>query len=164
MAYFVLRGSMNDLDKRSRISAVYKYIRFCNAFSNHMDSTEVYMVNHCIQAGKAVREIPGLTQNDTSPEMEMVFLPAIIGWILLSLWITSLRIRLRIITGKEKKLMNSTRRRILQNFLNIIVFAQSMNNQTEDSTDFMRSEGKLYVVMAVVITIVFSIFHLSCKP
>ncbi|HNP22769.1 MAG TPA: CcmD family protein [Panacibacter sp.] len=42
--------------------------------------------------------------------------------------------------------------------LNIIAFAQSMNNQTEDSTDFMRSEGKLYVVMAVVITIVLGIF------
>lgn len=41
---------------------------------------------------------------------------------------------------------------------NIVVFAQSMNNQAEDPTDFMRSEGKLYVVMAVVITIVFGIF------
>ena len=47
---------------------------------------------------------PGLNPNDTSPQMEMVFLPAIFGWILLGVWITTLRIRLRIIT--EKKLSN----------------------------------------------------------
>lgn len=43
-------------------------------------------------------------------------------------------------------------------FVNMFSFAQSMNNQAEDPTDFMRSEGKLYVVMAVVVTIVFGIF------
>jgi len=31
----------------------------------------------------------------------MVFLPAIIGWILLGVWIASLRTRLRIITEKK---------------------------------------------------------------
>ena len=39
------------------------------------------------------------------------------------------------------------------------VFAQdSTNIKTEDPTDFMRSEGKLYVVMAVVITILTGLF------
>ena len=32
MAYFVLRGSMNDLDKRSRISAVYNIFAFAMLF------------------------------------------------------------------------------------------------------------------------------------
>lgn len=43
-------------------------------------------------------------------------------------------------------------------FINIFAFAQSMDMQNEDPTDFMRSEGKIYVVMAVVITIVAGIF------
>ena len=33
-----------------------------------------------------------------------------------------------------------------------------MDTQGEEPTDFMRSEGKIYVVMAVVVTIVAGIF------
>ncbi len=43
-------------------------------------------------------------------------------------------------------------------FMSIGSFAQQMNLKEEDSTDFMRSNGKIYVVMAVVITIVLGIF------
>ena len=42
--------------------------------------------------------------------------------------------------------------------MNVFVFAQNMNTKTEDPTDFMRSEGKLYVVMAVVVTILLGLF------
>ena len=42
--------------------------------------------------------------------------------------------------------------------MQVYVFAQNGNTKTEDPTDFMRSEGKLYVVMAVVVTIVLGIF------
>ncbi len=42
--------------------------------------------------------------------------------------------------------------------MNVFVFAQNMNTKTEDATDFMRSEGKLYVVMAVVVTILLGLF------
>ena len=42
--------------------------------------------------------------------------------------------------------------------MNAFVFAQDKNVKAEDPTDFMRSEGKLYVVMAVVVTILVGIF------
>ena len=43
--------------------------------------------------------------------------------------------------------------------IQVYVFAQDTTNiKTEDPTDFMRSEGKLYVVMAVVVTILVGIF------
>ena len=43
--------------------------------------------------------------------------------------------------------------------MNIISFAQNnLNNNTDDTTDFMRSNGKIYVVMAVVVTIVTGLF------
>ena len=42
--------------------------------------------------------------------------------------------------------------------MQVYVFAQNGNTKTEDPTDFMRSEGKLYVVMAVVVTILVGLF------
>ncbi|MEP7319142.1 MAG: CcmD family protein [Panacibacter sp.] len=42
--------------------------------------------------------------------------------------------------------------------LQVYAFAQDTAAKTEEPTDFMRSEGKLYVVMAVVVTIVLGIF------
>lgn len=43
-------------------------------------------------------------------------------------------------------------------FLFVFSFAQQMDKTTEDPTDFMRSNGKIYVVMAVVITIIVGLF------
>lgn len=99
MAYFVLRGSMNDLDKRSRISAVYNIFAFAMLFPTIWILPRLTESLH--PGGQGSEGNPALNPNDTSPEMEMVFLPAIIGWILLSLWITSLRIRLRLLTEKK---------------------------------------------------------------
>lgn len=43
-------------------------------------------------------------------------------------------------------------------FMQVYAFAQNDNIKTEDPTDFMRSEGKLYVVMAVVLVILIGLF------
>ncbi len=42
--------------------------------------------------------------------------------------------------------------------LNVYSFAQQMNLNREEPSDFMRSNGKIYVVLAVVVTIVAGIF------
>jgi CcmD family protein len=43
--------------------------------------------------------------------------------------------------------------------MQVFVFAQDTANvKTEDPTDFMRSEGKLYVVMVVVVVILIGLF------
>lgn len=48
---------------------------------------------------------------------------------------------------------------IIACLLNSWTFAQdSMNYKKEDPTDFMRSEGKIYVVVAVIVTIVIGIY------
>ena len=99
LAYFVLRGSMNDVDKRSRISAVY------NIFAYAMLFPTIWILPRMTESlhpgGLGSEGNPGLNPNDTSTQMEMVFLPAIIGWILLGVWITTLRIRLRLLTEKK---------------------------------------------------------------
>jgi heme exporter protein C len=99
LAYFVLRGSMTDLDKRSRISAVYNIFAYAMLFPTIWIMPRLTESLH--PGGLGSEGNPGLNPNDTSPEMEMVFLPAIIGWILLAVWATTLGIRLRLINEKK---------------------------------------------------------------
>jgi len=44
---------------------------------------------------------PALNYNDIDGRMRMVFYPAVIGWTLLGVWITTLKIRLRKIADKN---------------------------------------------------------------
>ncbi len=103
MAYFILRGSMTDMDKRSRISSVYNIFAFCMLFPTIWILPRLTESLH--PGGLGSEGNPGLNPNDTTPEMGMVFTPAIAGWTLLGVWITTLRIRLQILT--EKKLVHA---------------------------------------------------------
>lgn len=98
LAYFVLRGSVNDDTKRARLSAVYNIFAFAMLFPTIWILPRLTESLH--PGGRGSEGNPGLNPNDTTPEMEMVFLPAIIGWILLGVWITTLRIRLQIYNEK----------------------------------------------------------------
>ena len=100
LAYFVLRNSMTDLDKRGRVAAVYNIFAYC------MYVPLIYVLPRMTESlhpgGKGVEGNPGLGGSDLDPTMRLVFYPAILGWILLSVWITTLRLRLRML--EEKKL------------------------------------------------------------
>jgi heme exporter protein C len=45
---------------------------------------------------------PGLNPNDTTPEMALTMWIAVLGWILLSVWITTLRVRLTTLIEKQQ--------------------------------------------------------------
>lgn len=99
-AYLILRDSMNDIDKRARISSVY------NIFAYAMLFPSIWIIPRLLpslhpggQEGN-----PAMNIKDVSPEMRMVFYPAVIGWTLLGVWITTLKIRLNIL--KEKKMLS----------------------------------------------------------
>jgi heme exporter protein C len=98
-AYFVLRGSMNDLDKRARISAVY------NIFAYAMLFPTIWILPRLTESlhpgGQGSEGNPGLNPNDTTASMSMTMWIAVLGWILLSVWITTLRIRTTILTEKK---------------------------------------------------------------
>jgi heme exporter protein C len=98
MAYFVLRGSVTDETKRSRLASVYNIFAFAMLFPTIWILPRLTESLH--PGGKGSEGNPGLNPNDTSLEMSMVFLPAIIGWILLGVWISTLFTRFRIY--KEK--------------------------------------------------------------
>jgi heme exporter protein C len=100
LAYFVLRNSITDLDKRGRVAAVY------NIFAYFIYVPMIMILPRMVESlhpgGKGVEGNPGLSGGDLDPQMRLVFWPAVIGWTLFGVWITTLRIRLR--TLEEKKL------------------------------------------------------------
>ena len=90
LAYVVLRNSMDEEQKRARVSAVYSIfayvmlIVFLFIYPRMSDS---------LHPGKGGN--PGFAVYDLDNNMRKVFYPAVLGWTLLFLWIMNLRIRLK---------------------------------------------------------------------
>lgn len=103
MAYFVLRNSMTDIDKKGRIAAVYNIFAYCIYVPMIMILPRLVESLH--PGGKGVDGNPGLSGQDLDATMRMVFWPGVLGWTLLGVWITTLYFRFRSL--EEKKLMNA---------------------------------------------------------
>jgi heme exporter protein C len=99
LAYFVLRNSVTDMDKRGRIAAVY------NIFAYFIYVPMIMILPRLTESlhpgGKGEKGNPGLNGADLDPAMRMVFWPAVAGWILLGVWICTLFIRYHLITEKR---------------------------------------------------------------
>ena len=90
MAYLILRGSFEDEQRRARISAVY------NIFAFAVFIPLIFIVprlNDSLHPGNGGN--PAFGKYDMDNSLRMVFYPAIIGFTLLGVWITELRVRLR---------------------------------------------------------------------
>jgi len=89
LAYFILRGSLDDREKRARISAVYNVfafvlmIVFIGILPRLTDSL------HPGNGGN-----PAFSQYDLDTNMRWVFYPAVVGWILFGIWVSGIRYRL----------------------------------------------------------------------
>ncbi len=92
LAYFILRGSIDNEEQRARLSAVYNIFAFAAMIPLIFIIPRMTSSMHPGSGGN-----PGFNMYDLDSKMRMVFYPAVIGWILLGVWITSLRIRLRLI-------------------------------------------------------------------
>lgn len=98
LAYMVLRDSITDMDKKARISSVY------NIFAYAMLFPSIWILPRVMDSLHPGREgNPALNTSDIDSKMRLVFYPAVIGWTLLGVWITTLKIRLTLI--REKKMM-----------------------------------------------------------
>lgn len=102
-AYFVLRGSFTDIDKKARVSAVYNIFAFAMLFPSIWIIPRLVGSLHPGSPGSESGN-PALNFKDIDGRLRMVFYPAIIGWTLLGVWITTLRIRLQLI--KDKTLLH----------------------------------------------------------
>lgn len=99
LAYFVLRNSMPDMDKRARVSSVY------NIFAYFIYIPLIMVLPRLVQSlhpgGQGVEGNPAMNGQDLDPTMRMVFWPAVIGWTLLGVWMTTLLIRISKIKEKN---------------------------------------------------------------
>ena len=89
-AYFILRGSIEDEDKRAKVAAVYNIIIFFVYLALIFVVPRLVDSLHPGNGGN-----PALSQLDLDSNLRMVFYPSVIGWILLGLWLTSLRVRFK---------------------------------------------------------------------
>jgi heme exporter protein C len=96
-AYLVLRQSIPDMDKRARISAVYNIFAFALLFPS------IWIIPRLLPSlhPGGSEGNPALNFKHASSPMRMVFYPAIIGWTLLGVWITTLKIRLNFLQDQK---------------------------------------------------------------
>lgn len=98
-AYFVLRASIEDEEKRARISAVYNI--FC---------LPVYIVllfilprlTDSLHPGNGGN--PGFNSYDLDNRLRLVFYPAVMGWIILGFWLADTTIRIKKLEEKSSNL------------------------------------------------------------
>lgn len=92
LAYLVLRGSMEDQQKRARIAAIYSIFAFVMmiALIGILPRLQQTDTLHPGNGGN-----PAFSSYDLDNSMRMVFYPACAGWILIGFWIYSIRNRMQ---------------------------------------------------------------------
>lgn len=101
LAYFVMRGSIDNEEQRARLSAVYNIFAFAAMIPLIFIIPRMASSMHPGSGGN-----PGFNMYDLDSKMRMVFYPAVAGWILLGVWIATLRVRIRNIDEKLIDLEN----------------------------------------------------------
>ncbi len=94
-AYFILRGSLDNQEQRARLSSVYAIFAFAAMIPLIFIIPRLTSSMHPGSGGN-----PGFNMYDLDSNMRKVFYPAVLGWILLGLWIASVRIRLQKVEEK----------------------------------------------------------------
>lgn len=102
LAYIVLRGSMTDVDKKARISSVY------NIFAYFIYIPLIMILPRLVQSlhpggmeGAQGGGNPAMGGGSLDATMRIIFWPAVIGWLLLGIWISSLKIRISLLANKN---------------------------------------------------------------
>lgn len=90
LAYIILRNSLEEEQRRARISAVYNIFAFPMMFVLIMVLPRLTDSLHPGNGGN-----PAFSSYDLDSHMRFVFYPACIGWILIGVWLMTLRLRMR---------------------------------------------------------------------
>jgi heme exporter protein C len=96
LAYFILRGSLEDPDQKARISSVYNIFAFASLIPLLFILPRLTDSLHPGSGGN-----PGFNTYDLDSRLRMVFYPAVIGWTLLGVWIAQLRIRAEVLKNQR---------------------------------------------------------------
>jgi heme exporter protein C len=104
MAYFVLRGSVENQEQKARLSAVYNIFAFAALIPLIFIIPRLQDSLHPGSGGN-----PGFNAYDLDNRMRMIFYPAVVGWFLVGLWISSIRIRFKTLEEKILELDENSR-------------------------------------------------------
>ncbi|MBW7846115.1 MAG: cytochrome c biogenesis protein CcsA [Bacteroidia bacterium] len=97
-AYLVLRSSIEDEEKRARVSAVY------NIFSFPIYIVLIFILprlTSSLHPGNGGN--PGFNSYDLDSKLRLVFYPAVLGWILIAFWVADLGIRTTFLEKKKEE-------------------------------------------------------------
>jgi heme exporter protein C len=97
VAYLILRNSLDDDEKRARVSAVY------NIFAFAMLVVLILILprfTDSLHPGKGGN--PAFSKYDLDSTLRAVFYPAVVGWILLGYWIYTLRYRIEMLKQQSE--------------------------------------------------------------
>ncbi len=94
-AYFILRSSVADQDKRARLTSSYNIFAFAMLIPLLFIVPRLTDSLHPGNGGN-----PAMGGEDLDQTMRWVFYPAVVGWILLGMWVSQLKARYLIIQRK----------------------------------------------------------------
>lgn len=92
LAYMVLRGALEDEQQRGRIGAVYNIFAYAAFIPLVFILPRMTDSLHPGNGGN-----PGFNAYDLDSNLRKVFYPAVIGWSLMGVWLSELRIRIQLI-------------------------------------------------------------------
>jgi heme exporter protein C len=101
LAYFVLRGSVENEEQRGRLSAVYNIFAFAAMVPLIFIIPRMTSSMHPGSGGN-----PGFNMYDLDSRMRLIFYPAVVAWFLIGLWIVSIRVKVRTLEEKIIELEN----------------------------------------------------------
>ena len=90
LAYFILRGSIQNEEQKARLSAVYNVFAFAAMIPLIFIIPRLTSSMHPGSGGN-----PGFNVYDLDSRMRLIFYPAVVGWFLIGIWLTQLRIKVR---------------------------------------------------------------------
>lgn len=99
LAYTVLRSSLDEEQKRAKISAIY------NIFAFPVMVVLLFVLprlTDSLHPGNGGN--PGFGAYDLDSNMRLVFYPAVLGWIGIAIWIMNIRFRIRILENKKNQI------------------------------------------------------------
>ncbi len=103
LAYMVLRGSVDEREKRARLAAVYNIFAFVLFFIFIMILPR--LASASIHPG--IDGNPALSSGDMAPQMRKVFFPAMAAWFMLAWWLFVLQHRIIKIDQRIEELIEN---------------------------------------------------------
>jgi heme exporter protein C len=96
-AYSILRGGLKDEEKKAKIGAVY------NIFAFAMLMPLLFIIPRLVNSlHPGMGGNPAFSRYDLDNNMKMVFYPAVVGWILMGLWIATINVRVSLVKYKRE--------------------------------------------------------------